>query len=1075
MASDPDASQQLSYSITAGNEAGAFKLEGNVLKVADAAVLDYETTKSFVLTVQATDNGNPALSSSATISVPLTPVNEAPVLANVPTSAVQIPEQAAYTFQATATDPENDALTFSLAWAPTGAIINESTGEFTWTPTEEQGGATYSFTVRVSDGKLTSEQAMSLLVEEVSSAPVLTGVPETATIKELATYSFQAVGNDGDGDALTFSLRNAPDGATISGSGLFAWNPTEAQGPGEYTITVQVSDGSSTDEATVVLTVEEVNAAPVLSEIADATIPEMAEYTFTASATDAENSPLTFSLLGAPAGATMQAGVFSWTPTEAQGPGSYTFSVQVSDGELTDVQEITLTVEEVGTEPVLSAVPASVTIPELAAYNFTAQGYDGDGDALTYSLLNAPTGASIGASNGLFTWTPTEAQGPGTYDITVRLTAGGAYDEAVVHIVVEEVNEAPVLDQLADATIPELMEYTFTAAATDAEKDALTFALLRAPSGATLNATTGAFAWTPTEEQGPGTYTFQVQVSDGSLTDEQEITLTVTEVAAPIVLTGVPAEATIPELTTYSFTASVSSTETSSIGSSPSEAPEYSLQNAPAGASINASSGVFTWMPTATQGPGQYTFTVSVAVGQMTDSKQVSLTVEDVVLPPTITSFTPTAGPVGTVVTIAGTGLAKTTAVFFNSSNARFTISSDAQLVATVPADATTGVITVAAPSGTATSRSVFTVTPTISSFSPASGPVGTQVTITGTSLLGATSVQFFNGVEATGVVVQSSTTILATVPVGARTGQLTVNTPNGKVKSADKFTVTAPTIPLPIISSFSPASGPVGTTVTIFGSNFDGATAVAFNGTPCAGIISNTSTEVVVQVPTGATSGTISVTTELGVVVSKDRFKVIVGAPSTAPIITSFSPTSGPVGTQVIIMGSNLGSQMEDLVSVAFNGTPCIKPEWISASQIKATVPPGAQSGQITVTIKTGAATSKDRFRVTKGVSTVSLSTGLIGDPDAASQSALQPLQVFPNPIQGQAQLSFSLAKDESFTLDIYDLKGSKVRSLGRGTAQARQLTTVEVDARLLEEGVYIVRLVTGSAVQTTRITVRK
>lgn len=1074
-ASDPDAGQQLSYSITAGNESGAFKLEGNVLKVANTAALDYETATAFALTVQVSDDSATPLSSSAQVSVTLTQVNEAPVLTNVPTSAFRIPEQVEYKFQATATDPEKDVLTFSLSNAPAGAVISGTTGEFTWTPTEAQGGATYNFTVRVSDGELTAEQAISLIVEEVSSAPVLTGVPENATIKELAAYSFQAVGTDADNDPLTFSLVDAPEGAAINENGLFTWTPSEAQGPGEYDITVQVSDGSSLDEALVRLTVEEVNAAPVLNSIANATIPELTEYTFTASATDAENNPLTFSLLNAPAGATMNAGVFSWTPTEAQGPNTYTFSVQVSDGALTDVQELTLTVEEVGSEPVLSEVPSSVTIPELAAYTFTAKGTDGDGDALSYSLLNGPTGATIGATSGIFSWTPTEEQGPGEYDITVRLTAGGAYDEAVVHIVVEEANEAPVLAQLADATIPELAAYTFTAEATDAEHNVLTFSLAKAPAGATINEATGVFAWTPTEEQGPGTYTFAVQVSDGSLTDEQEITLTVTEVSAPIVLTGVPVEATIPELKTYTFTASVSSTETSTAGNTPTVAPVYSLQNAPTGASIDASSGVFTWMPAATQGPGQYTFTVHVAVGQMTDSKQVSLTVEDVVLPPTITSFTPTSGPVGTVVTITGTGLAKTSDVLFNGSSARFSISSDVQLIATVPAEATTGLITVTTPNGTATSKSVFTVSPTISAISPAAGPVGSQVVITGNNLQGATSVQFFNGVEATEVVVQSSTTILTTVPLGARTGQLTVTTPNGKAKSADKFTVTEPTIPLPVISSFSPASGPVGTTVTIFGSNLDGASEVAFNGTPCAGIISKTATDIVVLVPNGASSGIISVKTALGSVVSKDRFKVTVGTPSTAPIITSFSPASGPVGTQVSITGSNLGSQMTDLLSVSFNGTRCLKFEWISASQIKATVPAGAQSGQITVTTISGTATSKDRFRVTKGIATVSLTSGIIGDPDAAPQSALQALQVFPNPILGKAQLSFSLAKGESFTVDIYDLRGSKVRSLGSGTTQARQLTTVEVDPRLLEEGVYIVRLVTGSEVQTTRITIRK
>ena len=86
--------------------------------------------------------------------------------------------------------------------------------------------------------------------------------------------------------------------------------------------------------------------------------------TFTASATDVDVPPqgLTFTLANGasglvPAGATISsAGVFTWTPTEAQGPGSYTFDVVVSDGSLTDSETITVTVTEGNAAPVLGAL-----------------------------------------------------------------------------------------------------------------------------------------------------------------------------------------------------------------------------------------------------------------------------------------------------------------------------------------------------------------------------------------------------------------------------------------------------------------------------------------------------------------------------------------------------------------------------------------------------------------------------------------------------------------------------------------------------------------------------------------------
>jgi len=97
-----------------------------------------------------------------------------------------------------------------------------------------------------------------------------------------------------------------------------------------------VSDGVANTDAAITLDVTEVNAAPAIANVpASATISELAPYTFTATATNEETPPevLTFSLVGAPAGASIDGttGVFTWTPTEAQGPGVYPFTVRVSD------------------------------------------------------------------------------------------------------------------------------------------------------------------------------------------------------------------------------------------------------------------------------------------------------------------------------------------------------------------------------------------------------------------------------------------------------------------------------------------------------------------------------------------------------------------------------------------------------------------------------------------------------------------------------------------------------------------------------------------------------------------------
>lgn len=163
---------------------------------------------------------------------------------------------------------------------------------------------------------------------------------------------------------------------------------------------------------------------------------------------------------------------------------------------------------------------------------------------------------------------------------------------------------------------------------------------------------------------------------------------------------------------------------------------------------------------------------------------------------PTITSFTPTSGPIGTSVTITGTNFTTpaVTAVTFNGVAATFTPPTSAtSLTATVPAGATDGPIAVTNADGTATSATNFDVTaspvPTITSFTPTSGPVGTVVTITGTGFTGASAVTF-GGVAATTFTVGSDTSITATVPAGAVTGPIAVTTPGGTATSATPFTV---------------------------------------------------------------------------------------------------------------------------------------------------------------------------------------------------------------------------------------------------------------------------------------------
>lgn len=287
---------------------------------------------------------------------------------------------------------------------------------------------------------------------------------------------------------------------------------------------------------------------------------------------------------------------------------------------------------------------------------------------------------------------------------------------------------------------------------------------------------------------------------------------------------------------------------------------------------VNSSTKITATVPdVASSGP------ISVTTDGGTAQSSSSFTVKGSIA--TITSFSPTSGSVGDQVTITGTNFNTTSAVKFNGTSADFEVDSNTQIIARVPGGATSGKISVTNSGGTVTSGSTFTVKAEITSLSPSSGPVGTAVTIHGNSLTGATSVKFNSNKTATFTVV-SDTEISTTVPNGASTGNVTVTTPAGTATAPFTVTTSAP-LP-PVVSSFSPTQGAVGTAVTITGSNFTGANFVTFNTTSTSTFTVNSDTKITVNVPTGATTGKVSVTTPLGGTGTSSATFTVTGSSST-------------------------------------------------------------------------------------------------------------------------------------------------------------------------------------------------
>src|SRR5216117_2192112 len=397
-----------------------------------------------------------------------------------------------------------------------------------------------------------------------------------------------------------------------------------------------------------------VNTPPTVANPGNRTTNELANLAFTVTATDPDaGQTQTWSLTtGTPAatGATIGAatGAFSWTPTEAQGPGVYPVTVTATDNgtpPASGTAAFSITVNEVNSAPVVTN-PGNKVVNELANLAFTVTATDSDipANTITWSLtLGTPaaTGATIGAGTGAFSWTPTEAQGPGTYPVTIVATDNGSpvlSGSAAITITVNEVNSAPVLAAIGNKTGTVGQPVTFTATATDSDIPAntLTFSLdAGAPAGATIGASTGAFSWTPSAS---GTFPVTVRVTDNgspAMNDFEAISISVSSAPNQAPVLGAIGNKTTNELATLAFTATATDPDAG-------QTLTFSLDaGAPAGATIGAASGAFSWTPTEAQGPGSFPVTIRVTDNgspSMSDFEVITITVNEVNSAPVVTN-----------------------------------------------------------------------------------------------------------------------------------------------------------------------------------------------------------------------------------------------------------------------------------------------------------------------------------------------------------------------------------------------------------------------------------------------------
>ncbi|WP_312363719.1 IPT/TIG domain-containing protein [Ensifer sp.] len=393
---------------------------------------------------------------------------------------------------------------------------------------------------------------------------------------------------------------------------------------------------------------------------------------------------------------------------------------------------------------------------------------------------------------------------------------------------------------------------------------------------------------------------------------------------------------------------------------------------------------------------GTYDITVATPGGTSATSAADQFTY---VPAPTVTSTSPSVGPMGggTSVTITGTGFTGATAVTFGGAPAStYTVINGTQITATAPAGTGTVDIRVTTVGGTsattASDQFTYVPPPTVTSLSPTAGPAagGTTVTITGTgfAVASGTGAVKFGAVNAT-YTINSNTQITATAPASAAgIVDITVTTAGGTsaISASDRYTYTA----APTVSGLSQSAGPTagGTTVVITGTGFSAASptgAVKFGATNATYTI-NSNTQITATAPAGA-AGTydITVTTTGGTSATNasDQYTYVA-----APTVTATSPTSGPAagGSTVVITGTGFASA----TAVSFGGTAATGFTVNSNTQITATAPAGTGTVDIRVTTVggTSATSASDQYVYVAPPVVTSFTHGTIVPYNSSSQS---------------------------------------------------------------------------------------
>ncbi|MFZ4619587.1 MAG: DUF4350 domain-containing protein [Bacteroidota bacterium] len=491
------------------------------------------------------------------------------------------------------------------------------------------GGGAGQPSATLKSGRITVAVALNKI-------PQFTSAMNDTVINEGQQLTFMYKATDPDLDQVRYTLQTAVQGMFIdSVTGLFSWKPTFTQS-GTYFVTVVANDGrggAATKLTTV--TVKDVNRVPqFIKPMNDTTVQEQQFLFVDVDAIDPDGGTVKYSIVNPSPGMIIDSvtGTFTWTPTRAQA-GIHQFSIRASEipGSET-LDPVTITVLNQNEPPSFLKVLNDTTINEDQQLVFDNDAVDPDNDQFWFHLQNAPPGMTLDSVTGILLWRPTFSQA-GKYNLTIGVKdINGATVLKQVTVTVNNVNRSPIFTQVLPETLytEPGVKTTFTFAGQDPDNDALTFAGVELPAGASV-ASSGLFLWTPSIAQ-TGMHRVVIKMSDGTVGVFDTSYFSVTLKNTAPVFTVVPNDTTINETQSLTLAYKAFDAENDSL--------TFALvQPAPFGISVTKN-GILNWTPDYSQS-GAYSVVVSLTERQFTLFDTVKITVLNTNRPPQFTAVLP--------------------------------------------------------------------------------------------------------------------------------------------------------------------------------------------------------------------------------------------------------------------------------------------------------------------------------------------------------------------------------------------------------------------------------------------------